>query len=250
MKVKDLLKFDIENKAATFRNSRGFGEADPISLESLLLKENIITLFKPLSGALSGMAIKASDQAKFILVNQNHSIGKQYFTISHELYHLLVQENFTSQKCYTGLFEAHSDIEEIKADRFAANLLLPKLGVFELIPEDERQKKNTIRSQTIFKVQQYYKVSVKAVIFRLVEFGLVDRYYFDDYSSGVKNLARQFGYNTGLYEKGNENRTIGDYATTASLLFHSKKISESFYLELLNAIDFDPIAKNEQEDEF
>jgi hypothetical protein len=46
--------------------------------------------------------------------------------------------------------------------------LLPELGIYELIPDDEKIKKNSITKQTIFKIQQYYSVSVNAVIFRLV----------------------------------------------------------------------------------
>ena len=34
------------------------------------------------------------DDVKFMLINANHSIGKQNFSIAHELYHLFVQENF------------------------------------------------------------------------------------------------------------------------------------------------------------
>lgn len=248
---KSLIKFEIENKAATFRKINGFGETDPIRLESLLIKQNIITLFKPLSGSLAGMAIKASDNALFMLINSNHSLGKQHFTIAHELYHLFIQSNFNSQKCVTGLFEVHQDIEEHKADLFAANLLLPELGVFELIPDTERQRRNEISPETIFKIQQYYSVSVKAVIFRLVEFGLVDKYYFDDYASGNKLKARQLGYDIKLLEKGNENKTIGDYATLASKLYYNRRISESYYLELLNAIGFDPFENDEETaDEF
>lgn len=245
---KVLVKFDIENQAATFRKNNGFGETDSIRLESFLMKNNIITLFKPLSGGLAGMAIKASSNAMFILVNSNHTMGKQHFTIAHELYHLFIQDNFDSQKCMTGLFDGHDDIEEQKADLFAANLLLPELGVFELIPEEERQRKNTITPETIFKIQQYYSVSVKAVIYRLVEFGLVDNSYFEKYSSGVKIKARLLGYDVKLFEKANENKTIGNYATLASKLYSNQKISESYYLELLNAIGFDPFENDEEQD--
>lgn len=250
MRQTELLKFEIENKAANFRKNNGFGETDPIRLESLLLKHNIITLFKPLSDGLAGMAVKASEKDMFILVNSRHSLGKQHFTIGHELYHLFIQEGFVSQRCVTGLFDAQTEPEEQKADLFSANLLLPELGVFELIPESERQKKNTICPETIFKIQQYYSVSIKAVIYRLVELGLVDKTYFDKYRTGNKDLARKLGYDVKLLKEGNQDKVIGDYAVIASKLFKSNKISEGYYLELLNAIGFDPFAKDEPEDEF
>ncbi|MDD4157572.1 MAG: transcriptional regulator, partial [Candidatus Cloacimonetes bacterium] len=158
---------------------------------------------------------------------------------------LFIQDHFSSQQCITGLFDNHTDIEEHKADLFAANLLLPRLGIYELIPESERLMKNKISTETIFKIQQYYSVSIKALIYRLVELDLTDKIYFEKYSSGIKNLARSFGYDVKLYEEGNCNLVIGDYVSLASKLYHNKKISESYYLELVNAIGFDPYIKDE-----
>lgn len=245
-----LQKLEIKNKANSFRKDFGYGETDPIRLDSLLLKKNILTVFKSLSANLAGMAIKANTDDKFIMVNHNHSIGKQHFSIAHELYHLFIQENFTSQRCVTGLFDKQTDIEEEKADCFAANLLLPELGVYELIPENEKKKKNNITKETIFKIQQYYSVSVNAVIYRLVELELVDKTYFDDYKQlGKKHLARLLGYDVRLYERGNTDRVIGNYGTIANSLFKNSVISESFYFELLNTIGIDPFTKEEKEDE-
>ena len=245
-----LQKLEIKNNANAFRKDFGYGETDPIRLDSFLLKKNILTVFKPLSSNLAGMAIKANNEDMFIMVNQNHSLGKQHFTIAHELYHLFIQENFTSQRCITGLFDKQTDIEEEKADCFAANLLLPELGVYELIPENEKKKKNSITKETIFKIQQYYSVSVNAVIYRLVELELVDKSYFEVYNQlGKKQLARLLGYDVRLYEKGNTDRVIGNYGTIANALFEKSLISESFYFELLNTISIDPFTKEEKEDE-
>lgn len=244
------LKFEIQNKANAFRKDFGYGETDPIRLDSFLLKKNILTVFKPLSPNLAGMAIKASTDSMFIMVNHSHSLGKQHFTIAHELYHLFIQENFTSQRCVTGLFDKQTDIEEEKADCFAANLLLPQLGVYELIPDDEKRAKNKITKETIFKIQQYYSVSVNAVIFRLVELDLVDKTYFDIFNQlGKKQLARILGYDVRLYEQGNLDRVIGNYGTIANALFEKSLISESFYFELLNTIAIDPFSKEDKEDE-
>jgi Zn-dependent peptidase ImmA (M78 family) len=245
-----LQKLEIKNDANAFRKDFGYGETDPIRLDSFLLKKNILTVFKPLSSNLAGMAIKANGMDMFIMVNQNHSLGKQHFTIAHELYHLFIQENFTSQRCITGLFDKQTDIEEEKADCFAANLLLPELGVYELIPDNEKKKKNIITKETIFKIQQYYSVSVNAVIYRLVELELVDKSYFEFYNQlGKKQLARLLGYDVRLYEKGNTDRVIGNYGTIANALFENSLISESFYFELLNTISIDPFTKEEKEDE-
>ncbi|MDI6050659.1 ImmA/IrrE family metallo-endopeptidase [Flavobacterium sp. XS2P24] len=250
MKMNKLQKLEIQNKANSFRKDFGYGETDPIRLVSFLLKQNILTVFKPLSNNLAGMAIKASTNDLFIMINQNHILSKQHFTIAHELYHLFVQENFTSQRCVTGLFDKQTDIEEEKADCFAANLLLPQLGVYELIPDNEKKVKNKISKETIFKIQDYYSVSINAVIYRLVDLELVDKTYFEIYNQlSKKQLARLLGYDIRLYEKGNIDRVIGNYGTIANKLFEKSLISESFYFELLNTIAIDPFNKDDKEDE-
>ncbi len=188
------LKLEIEEKAVNFRNENGYSADTPIQLSSLLLKKNVITVFKPLSEKLSGMAIKAPGHIRFMLINRKQIIGRQHFTIGHELYHLFVQEKFNAQKCITGLFDGQTDIEEIKADYFAACLLLPENGIKQLVPPDERPRKNLISDATVFKIQQYYRLSVNAVIYRLIELGFADRTYYEKYKNEKKTIARKLGY--------------------------------------------------------
>ena len=243
------LRREVDHIASKFRAEHGYGITDPIHLASFLLRENVITIFKPLSAKFAGMAIKGNNTMMFIMVNQNHSVGKQHFTIGHELYHLFIQQAFTSQRCITALFDKQTDIEEQKADMFAACLLLPETGVIELIPADERQVKNMITEETVFKIQQYYGLSVNAVIYRLWELEFVDRTYFDKFGSDKQNTARKLGYDTALYQPGNESKVIGDYGQLVNNLFKARKISESYYLELLNAINIDPFAVSDSGNE-
>jgi Zn-dependent peptidase ImmA (M78 family) len=247
--INKLLIKEVDRLASNFRTENGYGVNEPIHLTSLFLRKNIITIFRPLSSKFAGMAIKANDDLRFMMVNQNHSLGKQHFTIGHELYHLFIQEEFSSQRCITALFDKQTDIEEQKADIFAACLLLPETGITELIPISERQKRNMISAETVFKIQQYYTLSINAVIYRLVELDFVDKIYFDKYSSDKKNTARKLGYDISLYEPGNEFKVIGDYGLLVNHLYKNKKISESYYLELLNAINIDPFELTENGNE-
>lgn len=241
-----ILRLDIEERAVQFRNENGYGADAPIHLSSLLLKKNVITVFKPLSDKLSGMAIRAQDNIRFLLVNRKQILGRQHFTIGHELYHLFIQENFTEQRCITGLFDDQKDQEEKKADYFAACLLLPESGVKQLIPPAERTK-SLISDATVFKIQQYFGVSVNSVIFRLCELGFVNNSYYEKYINEKKNIARKLGYDMRLFEAVTEDKFIGNYGIIANELFQGKKISESYYLELLNAINIDPYSSAEHE---
>lgn len=246
MKKNDLLLLECKEKAAEFRIRFGYSQNDPIHLRSFLLQQNVMTLFKPMSSGFAGMAMIV-DQKRFMMVNQTHTMGKQHFTIAHELYHLFVQENFTSQKCKTGLFLKQSDPEEKKADLFSAQLLLPDFGVISLIPKDERTGK--ISDQTLFKIQQVYSVSVRATIFRLIELGFADESYFEQYRIGSTVKMRNLGFDTRLMYPGNHDLTLGDYAVKAGTLFQQGKISESVYLSYLNAVQIDPLQKLENGEE-
>jgi Zn-dependent peptidase ImmA (M78 family) len=249
VKIDDLMRVEIEKKASAFRSENGFNETVPIHLTGLLIKKNVITLFKPLSGLFAGMAVKADNDLRFMMINQTHNIGKQHFTIGHELYHLFIQENFTSRRCVTGLFNKQSDIEETKADLFSACLILPESGIKQLVPAKELTKKNLITTTTLFKIQHYYSVSFKSVIYRLWDLGFIDKHYFDAFSGIVKSTAKKLGYNMSLYEPGNFDKVFGDYGAVANSLFEQKKVSESHFFGLLNAINVDPLAVQESDDE-
>lgn len=246
-RLSTLLKSDIEEKATTFRINNGYSAIEPIQLSRLLLKKNILTVFRKLPTSFGGMAIKVEKDLMFMMINHQHTIGKQHFTIGHELYHLNIQVNFDSRRCETGLFENQKEIEEYKADYFSACLLLPEAGIINLIPASEKLHPNMISDETIFKVHQYYGVSINAVIFRLNELGIVNKNFFDKFATGKINMALRLGFEATLLKPGNKNRIIGDYGLLVSNLYRNHKISETHYLELLNDINIDPFAINQND---
>jgi Zn-dependent peptidase ImmA (M78 family) len=230
------LNLYLKTEANNFRVQNGFGLTEPIRLTSLLLKLNVLTAFKPLSDKFSGMSVENGDY-KFMLVNSRHPIGKQHFTICHELYHLYVQKKFTPHICNTGTFNK-GDKEEYSAELFAAYLLIPDEGIISMVPKDE-MKKNKISIQTILKVEQYFSCSRRALLYRLKELNFIDSNLYDIYSKNVQLSALQFGYSNYLYNPGNDNVVIGNYGETAKLLYDREKISESHYVELMRDIGFD-----------
>jgi Zn-dependent peptidase ImmA (M78 family) len=104
------LQFEMVREANAFRQQFGFSPTEPIPLNNFLLKENVLCLYREMSESLSGMAIKMDDM-RFMMINRTHFLGRQHFTIGHELYHLFVQKNFTSQRCVSGLFDKQHEEE-------------------------------------------------------------------------------------------------------------------------------------------
>ncbi len=222
---------------AQFRNENGIGPCDPIRLPSLLLKLGVMVMFKPLSDRFSGMAIKNGNM-RCMLVNSNHRISKQNFTIAHELYHLFIQTDFTSEISETGRFDK-SDKNEYNADCFAAYLLMPEEGVLTLIPENELSAKNKLTLPTIVKIDQYFACSRTSVLFRLREIGLIDYTRYSPMLENVKQSALMLGYDGDLYANGNHHLTITNYGPKAKDLYDKEIISESHFISLMNDIGID-----------
>lgn len=248
----DKLYINLELQANRFRQDNGLSQTEAIRLKSVLHKNRILTAFLPLSPGFSGMAVKidgGSDTKRFMLINSNMTLGRQHFTICHELYHLYFQENFTSERTGIISFNKSGDPEEYKADVFASYLLLPTHGLLQLIPDAERRK-NKITLGTILSIEQYFSCSRSALLYRLWRMELLDKDRFDNFSVNKIKNALLHGYPMDLYQPGNEGDVISDYGTLARELYEKGIVSESSYFSLLEDIgvdlsDFDHQVDNE-----
>jgi len=235
------LDFKLEKLANDFRQKHGFNLTEAIPLRSILQKNNILTVYLPLSADFSGMTVKINASAetkRFILVNSNHTIGRQHFTICHELYHLYYQTDFNSSKSNAGTFNKDGDPEEYNADLFASYLLLPTAGISQMIPENEFPK-NKITLKTILAIEHYYYCSRSALLNRLKHLSRIDNTLMEVFSIDKIKNAVLYGYNTELYQSGNSGVVIGNYGTLAHDLFDKGVVSESAYFSLLEDLGFD-----------
>ena len=225
----------VESQASRFRQFAGLSDSEAVNLRSLLLKLNVLTLFRPMSDSFSGMSLKGNGQL-FMLINSNQPICRQHFTISHELFHLFIEDNPVPHRCQAG---GKKNESEKCADAFALMFLMPADGVRQMIPEDEL-KQGKVSLATALKLGQYFGTSHVAVINRLSDLNLIGRNEREQLSGiSVKRACREYGYDTSLYESGNEGRVIGDFGEKARKLFEADKISEGHYLELLHKIGID-----------
>ena len=235
-------RFIIEKQVSAFRTDNGLSASEPVTLKSLLLKLNILTVFRPLSDNFSGMCLKDNSGHRFMLINSNQPRGRQHFTIAHELYHLFIEEKPTPHKCNPGYSK---NFVEQSADMFASLLLMPESGICQLVPENELKTKS-ISMATILKLEHYFSVSRSALLYRLLNIGLISESTRSQFAEvGVKNSARCFGYDTALYEAANEGLVIGDFGEKARNLFDKEKISESHYMELHGKININGTQENE-----
>jgi Zn-dependent peptidase ImmA (M78 family) len=230
------MELKLKLYASELRRKAGYNSIEPVNFMILLKQLDVLTLFSPLSQDFSGLSIKEGHN-RFMLINCNHSLGRQNFTIGHELYHLYFDKDFVPHKCNAGLFPARNANERL-ADIFASHLLLPGEGILLYIPEKELIK-NAIKLPTLLKIEQTYCSSRKALLHQLSEMELISREYIDHFSLNVQSGARQYGYSLELYNPTVANALVGAYGSLANKLLEQDKISEGHFSELMSAIGID-----------
>lgn len=222
----------IERQVSEFRQRTGLSDTQAVNLKSLLLKLNVLTIYRPLSKNFSGMSLKSPNGERFMLINSNQPRGRQHFTIAHELYHLYIEENPMPHNCGA---EGNKSESEQCADAFALMFLMPYDAILQMIPADELKGK--ISLATVVRLEHYFSVSHQAIVNRLFDTKFITRQERDVFLSyPAMRTAQEYGYDTSLYLSGNENLVIGNFGEKARRLYDEEKISEGHYRELLNKI--------------
>jgi Zn-dependent peptidase ImmA (M78 family) len=230
--MRRLSEFDAELLAVRFRNMLHIPQDVPFPVKDALEQLGILTVFRPLSDTSYGMSIQTREGLRFMLVSSNSTIGRQHFTIGHELYHLYFDENPQPHMCGA---DGKAPLEQ-SADMFASNLLMPRVGLLAMLPDDFPTSKK-LDLATVVKMEQKFRVSRQALLYRLKRLSIINEDQLRALLlSPTREAALRRGYDLSIYEKGNEGLVIGDYGSLATDLFEKGRISEGHYNELINVL--------------
>lgn len=150
----------------------------PVPVERLARRAGAEVRYEPLDGDLSGMLFQEGDRA-IVGVNALHSKSRQRFTIAHELGHLQLHDRsgihidhkFAVVRLRGERSSQAVDPEEIEANRFAAELLMPAKMIkadLDRLADDT----NTYQDEELVRqLADRYQVSTQAMAFRLVNLG-------------------------------------------------------------------------------
>ena len=230
--MKTLTLSEAETLAAKFRYDNGLSQSEPINAKMLIRKLNVTLVYRPLSESSYGISCKSATGKMFVLINSRSTRGRQHFTIAHELYHLYYDLNLVPHMCCGGPATG----EEKNANRFASALLMPREGVLSCVSGEEIAS-HDVNIATVLRMEQLFGVSHSTLLIRLKDLGLITpaRYEMLD-RLPVKETAREWGYDSALFEPGNDGVVIGDFGEKARKLFETGKISEGHYHELMNML--------------
>ncbi|HAL09590.1 MAG TPA: hypothetical protein DCO67_06430 [Staphylococcus sp.] len=111
---------------------------------------------------LSGFYMK-KDKFPFIFVNTAHSLGRQNFSLWHEVYHHYMKHQ-------NGISDFTSNIiVEREAEIFAGIVLLPDQEIIKW-----SEKYDIKKPQTIARMSEYYQMSFNAIVIRGIQLGRID----------------------------------------------------------------------------
>ena len=236
--------YEINLKAEELRRTWGVDNYCPIDILSMAMKniDNLTIVWFPIANEISGCCTK-TDKDNIIILNSNHSKGRQNFTIAHELYHLLYDNNRTSFICNIN----SDDVNEKIADKFASYLLIPTCALKEYA-----KKYNIItwKLKDIIKCEQYFQISHMTMLCKLRREKLISYDKFIEYKDHVTKKARILGYDTSLYEKTRKYYSLGKIIPLSKLAYDNNKITGGKYDEiLLNVFRGDIVYNLDEEEE-
>ena len=243
--MKDLI--ELNNNAINLREKFGFDPLTPIDLFNVVLNQLPLTLlFYPISQQTKGICIK-DDEIPIICINSDMNRANQRFTLAHEIYHLLVEENsFNFFFCNN----SNDDSSEKEANMFASFLLMPKEALNYYI------KKNNINEwdiDTIIKIEQYFKIGHFSMLMRLKQEKYITEKQFQKLNSIeiIKEFSSR-GFSTELYEEVDEKyrfKVFGKQINLIKDLYENNGITSGKRDELLFSAFRDDLVYNLEEDD-
>lgn len=172
--------------ARSSRELRSYAEAaiqdcdvrsPPVPVERIAQSLGAILRYAPFEGELAGTLVREEEGRVVIGVNSLHHVHRQRFTIAHECGHLLLHQGKQVYIDHTfrvnsralvnnrdGSSASATDPEEIEANRFAAELLMP----FNMIIDDLVERDLDIEDEAELRVlADRYRVSLQSLTIRI-----------------------------------------------------------------------------------
>lgn len=227
-------KMELSNKASFIRKTLGEDELSPIDIFSLAQSIKALSLvFYPLGKNISG-ACFISEHSSIIAINSDMSIGRQRFSLAHELYHLYFDKKLSTTICSSKIGGGNEN--EKKADQFASYLLMPPAALYEALQKYKASSSKSLSVYEIIRLEQYFGVSHQSMIIRLLEEKEISFLEAASMQSGIIALAAKFGFDASLYKSSSDDKKMkvfGHYIVQTEKLLQAGIISNGKYEELL-----------------
>lgn len=231
---------EICEKANDCRRKWNINENDPIDIFSVVQNKvkNVTIIFLDMDEIISGSSLQTKDQI-IIFINSNHPLGRQRFTLAHELYHIEYEDKFVNCDIRS------EDENEEMANQFASCLLMSNGALLNYERENEIETWNL---DNIIATEQYFQISHKAMLRRLKMLNKITENEYEKYLPGIIINARERGYSDKLYNPytKKDNFVMGNYIKLINKAYNNNRITAAKRNELmLDSFNEDLIINNE-----
>lgn len=227
-------KMQLRTQAEQIRHQWGIDLTSPVDIFACVKRIDNVTLISyPFGENVSGICAK-SQKSSVIAVNSMQTLGRQRFTLAHEIYHYYFDNTGRATVCPVQVESGNE--EEQNADMFASYLLVPPLTLSERIAFLQSKSSKCLNVRDVIALEQYFQVSRKAMLFRLREEQLITQEESKAMEQNVRFTASTLGYDVTLYESSPVDRqknTWGYYIEKAEELLKEHTISIGKYEEYL-----------------
>jgi Zn-dependent peptidase ImmA (M78 family) len=135
--------------------------------------------YEAFDGDVSGMLYREADRT-LIGVNSTHPGNRQRFTLAHEIAHLRLHKGrravFIDRLVRVNWRDGTSDPEEVQANAFAAELLMPRKFMVREIERLIKRSRQIAPEQLIAELAETFRVSQEAMRYRLINLGVLGPY--------------------------------------------------------------------------
>lgn len=241
-KKKDILKKEVEEIAIRFKNEYSSIVKSPIPNSFIAAEElGFFVVSCPAPDKLSGMTMNIQDKA-MIVVNSVHPLGRQNYSIWHEVYHW-----YTGDGQDISLSEdAEYSETEYKAELFASEILMDKKSLkvyLNRLGYSSNAQLKFLKREDIVKLQNDFQVSYRAMLTRIISAsGRVDlgnRYAIANTQQKIIEFNKSLGY-SGNLEKGNLPTYISpSFFTYLEHNLKKGRISKNYVDSLLKFVEED-----------
>ena len=213
---------ELNQDAINLRKQLGLTDFDAVDLLDVVLEKlpDITLIFCPISKKTSGICIN-NDNIQIICINSAMNLGRQRFTLAHELYHLLIEKKFKLFVCND---DEMNDDSEREANNFASFLLMPSLALENFIDLNN------------IKIEQNFQISHEAMLYRLYQDGKISYQEREDFRQiRITHAAKNRNISSKLYELPSEPTytVLGKYIDLIEELDSNNVISSGKRRELL-----------------
>jgi Zn-dependent peptidase ImmA (M78 family)/transcriptional regulator with XRE-family HTH domain len=247
------------------RRRLGLGSAPLGDAPALLETQGIRTGLVAMPQGVSGLMINDATAGLFVVVNRSHPAVRQRFSWCHEYAHVLLDR---IQMAHVSRESERADLLEVRANVFAANLLMPEDGVRQFIgilgkgnasrlhadvfdesgvvAIDSRTAGGSqdLQLYDVVKLAHHFGVSVLSALYRLMNLRLItDKQFENMKQSDNTGTSKQLAAFLGLSEISDHDNITAfyrRYLVLALEAYRREKISRRKLIEIAGKLGVKP----------